>query len=160
MFLLIKVLRLTRRSVLWTPVGLGVFSHGRETVLEELQRQIKELEKHELELSITLQRSQIDTYNHLTNTPTQIGTSQTAKTIPTQLGTQNALQSEKSDRCISVDTSRVNSTNNSHPIRKEKEPDKFDGRSVEWKDFIVHLNKSLHGIGGLMMNKVNNWLCV
>lgn len=124
-----------------SPVGLGVFPHGRETDLEELQRQIKELEKHELELSIALQRSQIDTYKHLTNTPTQIGTSQTAKTIPTQLGTQNALQSEKSDRCISVDTSWVNSTNNSHPIRKEKETDKFDGRSVEWKEFIVHFEQ-------------------
>lgn len=78
-----------------SPVGLGVFPHGREADLEELQRQAKELEKHEFELSIALQRSQIYTYKHLTNTPTQIGTSQTAKTIPTQFGTQNALQSEK-----------------------------------------------------------------
>lgn len=122
-----------------SPVGEGVFPRERESDLEKLQRQIKELEKQELELSIALQRSQLDTYKHLTNTPTQIGTSQTAMTIPTQLGTQNALQSERSDR--SIDTSRVNSSNNSHPIRKEKEPDKFDGRSVEWKDFIVHFEQ-------------------
>lgn len=38
-----------------SPAGLGVFPHGRETDLEELQRQIKELEKHELVLSIALQ---------------------------------------------------------------------------------------------------------
>lgn len=102
-----------------SPAGLGVFPHGRETDLEELQRQIKELEKHELVLSIALQRSQIDIYNQLINTPTQIGTSQTAKAIPTQLGTQNALQY---DRCISIDTYRVNSSNNRHPIKK-KNPD-------------------------------------
>ena len=24
-----------------------------------------------------------------------------------------------------------------HPVRREKEPDKFDGDSVEWKDFLV-----------------------
>ena len=25
----------------------------------------------------------------------------------------------------------------SHPVRREKEPDKFYGRTVEWKDFLV-----------------------
>lgn len=38
-----------------SPVCLGVFSHWRETGLEELQRYIKELEKHELKLSIAIQ---------------------------------------------------------------------------------------------------------
>ena len=28
-----------------------------------------------------------------------------------------------------------------HPVRREKEPDKFDGRTVEWKDFLVHFEQ-------------------
>lgn len=79
-----------------SPVGLGVFPHGGKNDLEKLQRQIKELEKHELELSIAVKIR----VRHI-QAPDQytysIGTSQTAKTIPTQLGTQNALQSERSD---------------------------------------------------------------
>jgi hypothetical protein len=44
----------------------------------------------------------------------------------------------RSDRFTPVDRSSVSTSHQNFPVRKEKEPDKFDGRTVEWKDFIVH----------------------
>lgn len=124
-----------------SPVGLGASSHSRETDTDALQRQIKELERQELELFIALHRSQLDAYKSVADTSSQIGTTQTARTTPTQLGTLHSLPSERSNRFTSVDTSRVNRSDHSQPVRKEKEPDKFDGRSVEWKYFIVHFEQ-------------------
>ena len=54
------------------------------------------------------------------------------------LGTQHSLPTDQFYGSTSVDTPRVNRSNHSPPVRKEKESDKFDGRSVEWKDFIVY----------------------
>ena len=124
-----------------SPVSLNTSSQSRETEKETVQRKIKELERQELELSIALQRSQLDAYKSTTNTPNQIGTTQTVRTVPTQIEALHPLSPEMSNRFTSVNTPRVNSSNHSHPVRKEKEPDKFDGRSVEWKDFIVHFEQ-------------------
>lgn len=33
------------------------------------------------------------------------------------------------------------STHNFRPYRKEKEPEKFDGRSVDWKDYFVYFEQ-------------------
>ena len=68
-------------------------------------------------------------------TPTQ-GTPQSDRSTPRHHFSQP-------DRLTSVDRSFVTSSLPSHPItgRKEKEPDKFDGRTVEWKDFIVHFEQ-------------------
>ena len=49
--------------------------------------------------------------------------------------------------CITSNTPSIGSniTQNQGPLqfkRKEKEPDKFDGRNVEWRDNIVHFEKS------------------
>ena len=48
--------------------------------------------------------------------------------------------------CITSNTPPIGSniTQNQGPLqfkRKEKEPDKFDGRNVEWRDYIVHFEK-------------------
>ena len=48
--------------------------------------------------------------------------------------------------CITSNTPSIGSniTQNQGPLqfkRKEKEPDKFDGRNVEWRDYIVHFEK-------------------
>lgn len=117
--------------------SLGVSPLCRETEIGALQRQIKELEKQELEFSIALHRSQLDSYKSVTDTPTHLDTTQIAKTTPSQ----HSFPSERSNRCTSIDTFQVKSSDHRHPVRKEKEPDKFDGRLVEWKDFIVHFEQ-------------------
>ena len=48
--------------------------------------------------------------------------------------------------CITSNTPPIGSniTQNQGPLqfkRKEKEPDKFDGKNVEWRDYIVHFEK-------------------
>ena len=111
-----------------TPVSLGASPHHKETELDALHRHIKELEIQELELSLALHRSQLDAGKTMTNTPSD-------------LGTLHSLHTDKSYGLTSVDTPRVNRSNHCPPVRKEKEPDKFDGRSVEWKDFIVHFEQ-------------------
>jgi lysyl-tRNA synthetase class I len=52
-------------------VSLNTSSQSRETEIETVQRNIKELERQELELSIALQRSQLDAYKSTTNIPNQ-----------------------------------------------------------------------------------------
>jgi hypothetical protein len=124
-----------------SPVNLNTSSQCKESEIEAVQRRIRDLERQELELSIALQRSQLDAYKSATNSPTRIDTPQTSRTVPTQLETLHPYSPEMSNQFTSVDTPRVIRSNYSHPVRKEKEPDKFDGRSVEWKDFIVHFEQ-------------------
>lgn len=61
-------------------------------------------------------------------------------------GVINANQHPNTDysggyRSLPREISVRNPRSSSHIVRREKEPEKFDGRNVDWKDYIVHFEQ-------------------
>jgi hypothetical protein len=137
---------------------------------DALIKRIQELEKSEREISAQLENSlhfATSPTNRSTSvpeipyvhraTPTQVPplasrvtsipeTPQFNQTTSTQSMPQTDRSTRRrhilrSGRFTPVDGSFVSTSYQNHPVRKEKEPDKFDGRTVEWKDFIVHFEQ-------------------
>ena len=150
--------------------SLDTISRKVELEKDALIKRIQELEKSERDLSAQLEHSLPFTtpptnrstsvpetpYAHRA-TPTQVTphasrvtsipeTPQFNQTTSTQSMPQTdrstpRRHTSRSDRFTPVDRSFVSTSHQNFPVRKEKEPDKFDGRTVEWKDFIVHFEQ-------------------
>lgn len=77
-----------------------------------------------------------------TETPLASATEMNESRAPAQI---NLAQSERNERAqdgLETTLSSFPSDNsNRHRLRKEKEPDKFDGKSVAWQDYLVHFEQ-------------------
>ena len=105
-----------------------------EREMDEIVRKIQELESLELELSAEIQKSNLNTPQSKVVRHSQVSTSQTQHRHHSPLLT-------KPHRLPIIDTHSSSNKEQTLPVRKEKDPDKFDGRTVEWKDFIVHFEQ-------------------
>ena len=101
-----------------TPTTVSRSSHSREAEINRLLEALAQLESSNRSTGI-----QFDRGEHLSDRL------QSGHTTPSHSSTQ-------------VDMVPL-STSSSIPnrVRKQKEPDKFDGKSVEWKDFLVHFEQ-------------------
>lgn len=107
--------------------------------MDALHRQIKELEIQELELSLTLHRSQLEACKTMAKTPSD-------------LGTLHSLPIDQLYGLTSVDTPK--SIGQIVILQLDRKKNLTSSLTVEWKDFIVHF--VYPRISGHFMNRDNS----
>ncbi|CAG2224863.1 Retrovirus-related Pol polyprotein from transposon 297 [Mytilus edulis] len=74
-----------------------------------------------------------------TSVPSRVPLSVTTKSVPSSMAGTNLVQTN-----VQPPAPRHVSFNHPKPriLRREREPDKFDGKSVDWQDYIVHFEQT------------------
>ncbi|VDI48927.1 Hypothetical predicted protein [Mytilus galloprovincialis] len=74
-----------------------------------------------------------------TSVPSRVPLSVTTKSVPSSMASTNLVQTN-----VQPPAPRHVSFNHPKPriLRREREPDKFDGKSVDWQDYIVHFEQT------------------